>query len=69
MQEYIPDEAEAINSLGKSVSEYEIMHTFEDLDRAGQMRLCRVWRGRDHASSAQYHGRVIQNVALMLQQL
>jgi len=34
MQEYVPDVVEAINSLSRSVSEYEIMNAFDDIDRA-----------------------------------
>jgi len=34
MQEYVPDVVKAINSLGKSGSEYEIMDAFENIDQA-----------------------------------
>ncbi|SOB60136.1 protein of unknown function [Pseudodesulfovibrio profundus] len=78
MQEYVPDVVEAINSLGRSVSEYEILNAFEDIDRACDPILtsmdevkCALFEDVEEAKPLLLNvmGRVIQDVALMLQQL
>lgn len=78
MQEYVPDVVEAINSLGRSISEYEIINAFEDIDRACDPILtsmdevkCALFEDVEEAKPLLLNAmeRVIQDVALMLQRL